>query len=90
MSDLKSNLQGILDELKKVEERARKLENQNLADIVSSAHGKIKQLCDHPDLELADEKKDAVDSEARDEDDEAVNRAPPPPSRGPFSKAQQF
>lgn len=58
MSDLKSGLQNVFNELKGLEERARKLKNQNLADIAASAHGKIKQLGDHPDLELVDERKD--------------------------------
>jgi hypothetical protein len=58
MSDLKNDLQQLFNKLKGVEERARKLKNQNLADIAASAHGKVKQLSDHPDLELVDEKKD--------------------------------
>lgn len=58
MSDLKNNLQHVIDELKGLEERARKLKNQNLADIAASAHNRVKQLSDHPDLELADERKD--------------------------------
>lgn len=43
MSHLKSNLQSVLDGLKELEERARKLKNQ---------------LSGHPDLELLDEKPD--------------------------------
>jgi hypothetical protein len=58
MSDLKNNLQNVLNGLKGLEERARGLKNQNLADIAASAHGKVKQLSEHPDLELADERKD--------------------------------
>jgi|ERR1700719_2599473 len=58
MSDLKGGLQGMFDVLKGVEERARKLKNQNLADIAASAHGRVKQLIDHPDTELVDERKD--------------------------------
>jgi hypothetical protein len=58
MSDLKNKLQNVFNELKGLEDRARKLKNQNLADIAASAHGRVKQLCDHPDLELVDERKD--------------------------------
>jgi len=57
--ELKTELQGFFDKLKALEERARKLKNQNLADIAASAHGKVKQLIDHPDTELmADTRKD--------------------------------
>jgi hypothetical protein len=58
MADLKNTLQSMFDVLKGVEERARKLKNQNLADIAASAHGRVKQLIDHPDTELVDERKD--------------------------------
>jgi len=58
MSDLKSNLDRVFNELKGLEERARGLKNQNLADIAASAHGKVKQLSDHPDLALVDDRKD--------------------------------
>jgi hypothetical protein len=58
MSDLKNKLQGFFNELKGLEERARKLKNQNLADIATSARGKVQQLSEHPDLALVDEKKD--------------------------------
>src|ERR1700730_8452673 len=58
MSDLKNSLQNVMNNLKGLEERARKLKNQNLADVAASAHGKVKQLGDHPDLDLVDERKD--------------------------------
>jgi hypothetical protein len=58
MSELKNDLQQLFDKLKGLEERARKLKNQNLADIAASAHGRVKQLCDHPDLALVDDRKD--------------------------------
>ena len=35
--------------------RSRAGINQNLADIAASAHGRVKQLIDHPDTELVDE-----------------------------------
>jgi hypothetical protein len=58
MSDLKNDLQHIFDVLKGIETRARGLKNQNLADIAASAHGRVKQLLDHPDTELVEERKD--------------------------------
>jgi hypothetical protein len=58
MSDLKDELQRVFDLLKGVETRARGLKNQNLADIAASAHGRVKQLLDHPDTELVEERKD--------------------------------
>jgi len=58
MSDLKNDLQHIFDVLKGIETRARGLKNQNLADIAASAHGRVKQLIDHPDTELVEERKD--------------------------------
>ena len=59
MSDLiRSELSHVFDLLKGVETRARTLKNQNLADIAASAHGRVKQLIDHPDTELVDERKD--------------------------------
>lgn len=75
MSDLKSSLQHIFDELKALEERARKLKNQNLADIALSAHSRIKQLSDHPDLELVSDKKDQqANRDFRRPDDVDLNR----------------
>ena len=58
MSDLKNDLQHIFDVLKGIETRARGLKNQNLADIAASAHGRVKQLIDHPDTELVEDRKD--------------------------------
>lgn len=60
MSDLKNNIKNVLQQLRGVEERARKLKNQNLADIVTSACARVEQLSEHPDLELVDEKKDQM------------------------------
>jgi hypothetical protein len=74
MSDLKNSLQRVFNELKGLEERARKLQNQNLADIATSARGRIKQLCDHPDLELVDEKKDQTATAGPATRDEAIER----------------
>lgn len=58
MSDLRSNLQRVFNELKGVEERARGLKNQNLADIATSARAKVQQLSEHADLDLVDDRKD--------------------------------
>jgi hypothetical protein len=58
MSDLKSRIEHMVDELKGLETRARGLKNQNLADIAATAHRKVKQLTEHADLELVDEKKE--------------------------------
>ncbi len=56
MSELKSGLKNIFGMLKDLETKARNLKNQNFAGIAASAHGKIKQLHDHADLELIEEK----------------------------------
>lgn len=50
--EIKRGLQSTFDSLKELEARARKLQNQNLADIAASAHGRVRQLMDHPDTEL--------------------------------------
>lgn len=76
MSELKKKLQYIQDELKALEERARKLKNQNLADIAASAHGRFKQLCDHPDLGLVDEKKDEPQAELPFDDQTVIGGKP--------------
>lgn len=52
MSDLKSNLENVLEYLKEAETEARKLANQNLADTIALARGRLKQASEHPDLEL--------------------------------------
>lgn len=52
MSDLRNRLADIAQHLEELEASARKLRNQNFADIVASAKGRVKQLSDHPDLEL--------------------------------------
>lgn len=50
--EIRKGLQNTLDSLKELEARARKLQNQNLADIVTSARGRVQQLTEHADLEL--------------------------------------
>jgi hypothetical protein len=77
-------MQHILDELKALEDRARELKNQNLADVAASAHGKVRQLSEHPDLELLDEKPPAglFDPKAP-ADDEPTPPAPAPTTGAP-------
>lgn len=49
--DLKNGLANVHDRLGELETRARKLQNQNFADIVAGAKGRVQQLMEHPDLE---------------------------------------
>lgn len=56
IDELKANLQHVVGNLKDLEERARKLDNQNLADIIKSAHSRITQFSDHADLGLITDK----------------------------------
>lgn len=48
---LKDNLAAARDGLLATEAAARKLQNQNFADIAKSAIGKMSQLLTHPDIE---------------------------------------
>jgi len=57
---MKKELENMHDALRELEGHARKLPNQNFADVVESARGKVKQLVEHPDL-------DAVSKEAHPE-----------------------
>ncbi len=82
MSELQNGLKGMFDVLKDLETRARNLKNQNFADIAASAHGKIKQLTDHPDLELV-EGKPAEEEQVADHPD-----LPPPSHPVPFPQSQ--
>lgn len=51
MDDLKEQLKGFAARLEELESHARKLTNQNFADIVASAKGRVLQLTQHPDVE---------------------------------------
>lgn len=51
MDDLKEQLKGFAARLEELESHARKLTNQNFADIVASAKGRVLQLTMHPDVE---------------------------------------
>jgi hypothetical protein len=84
MSGLKNELSRIFGTLKELETRARGLKNQNLADIAASAHGRVKQLIDHPDTELvADQDKASVDEDKASADPNA------PAQTAPFPQAQR-
>jgi hypothetical protein len=77
MSETKSSLQRTLDELKVLEERARKLKNQNIADVIAAAYGRLKQLGDHPDLDRLDDKPASAgefDPKAPTTKEEAIDR----------------
>lgn len=48
---LKDGLARMADSLKELEGHARKLQNQNFADIVQAAHRRVAQLTQHPDID---------------------------------------
>lgn len=48
---VKEGLDHMRQALTELEASARKLQNQNFADIVQSAHRRVTQLSEHPDLE---------------------------------------
>lgn len=50
-NEILNGLSGVQRELKALEEKARKLANQNLADVIATALGKLKPIGDHPDLD---------------------------------------
>jgi hypothetical protein len=52
MDELKARLAEIEKNLGELEAAARKLRNQNFADVAKSASGRVQQLSAHPDLEL--------------------------------------
>lgn len=55
MTHLKDHLAKLHAALVEVEGHARKLPNQNFADITKSAHAKLAQLMTHPDLNAVHE-----------------------------------
>lgn len=65
MDGLKQLLGHLLERLAELEAAARKLSNQNFADLVKGAHGKLTQASEHPDLEAVGEKLKA-DIDAKD------------------------
>jgi len=63
---LRRHLEDMHTALKELESHARKLPNQNFADIVKSAHGKVHQLVHHPDIDVVHKQiTGATDHEAR-------------------------
>lgn len=51
--DLKAELGHVQERLAELEASARKLPNQNFADLIKSAHGRLAQASEHPDLDTA-------------------------------------
>lgn len=49
---LKTNLVSMQTALGELEASARKLENQNFADLIKHASGRLAQATEHPDLDL--------------------------------------
>lgn len=49
--DLKRGLEGMHEGLAELESLARKLPNQNIADVLKSAMAKLLQASQHPDLD---------------------------------------
>lgn len=56
MDDVRKNIANTVAGLEELENRARRLTNQNLADVVKSASGRLRQLADHPDLHMVADK----------------------------------
>lgn len=54
--ELKNGLHVLHEHLGELEDAARGLENQNFADILKNARGKLQQLTEHADLEAVSEK----------------------------------
>lgn len=52
---LKDDLERLVEHLKELESHARKLPNQNFADIVKAGHSRVSQLTQHPDLDAVHE-----------------------------------
>ena len=56
MSNLKNGLGELIEHLGKLEESARKLQNQNFADLIKGARGRLMQASEHPDIDLVEAK----------------------------------
>lgn len=63
-NDIIEGLDAAIDGLKKLEARARDLQNKNLADVAASALGRVKQLMEHPDLALVSDDEHDADTHA--------------------------
>lgn len=53
--DFKASIEQLHASLGGLEDAARKLPNQNAADLVKAARGRVAQLIDHPDLDAVGE-----------------------------------
>lgn len=52
---MKQALSHMMERLAELETSARKLPNQNFADLIKSARGRLSQASEHPDLEKVGE-----------------------------------
>lgn len=52
IKETKDGLAATVQKLEELEAAARKLQNQNLADVAMPAKGRVQQLVNHPDLHL--------------------------------------
>lgn len=52
--ELKKRIGELVQRLNELEAGARRLRNQNFADVVKSAKGRVQQLVDHPDVQLVE------------------------------------
>lgn len=55
MESLKNALDSLMERLAELEVAARKLPNQNFADLIKGAHGRLSQASEHPDIEKVGE-----------------------------------
>lgn len=53
--DFKPSIEHLHRSLGELEDAARKLPNQNAADLIKSARGRIAQFMEHPDLDAVGE-----------------------------------
>ena len=83
MSGVKNYIERITGELKEMETRARTLKNQNLADILASAHNRVKQLIEHPDLHLVDDEAPAIDGDGQAQAEGQAALTPGDPNANP-------
>jgi hypothetical protein len=97
IEDFQGALRAMHGRLVELEASARKLPNQNFADILKSSHGRLSQLVDHPqlaevhaqfaaDLEAAEKEREAArekEREAAREKELAEVREKEPPKQFP-------
>jgi len=60
-NDVKAGLAHVIDRLRELEARARKLDNQNFADLIKGAFGRLMQASEHPDLPEVQERMNSND-----------------------------